>query len=60
MKKNDLINIVNDAKNGDRKAFEKLYNEYHSNLYFFVLKKLKIKRSPRISHMKLSCDPWRR
>ena len=43
MKKNDLINIVNDAKNGDRKAFEKLYNEYHSNLYFFVLKNVKNK-----------------
>ncbi|SFD40007.1 RNA polymerase sigma factor [Ruminococcus albus] len=43
MKKTDLINIVNDAKNGDRKAFEKLYNEYYSNLYFFVLKNVKNK-----------------
>ncbi|MBO4865871.1 MAG: sigma-70 family RNA polymerase sigma factor [Ruminococcus sp.] len=45
MKKTDLINIVNDAKNGDRKAFEKLYNEYYSNLYFFVLKNVKNKET---------------
>jgi RNA polymerase sigma factor (sigma-70 family) len=45
MKKTELINTVNDAKHGDRKAFEKLYNEYHSNLYFFVLKNVKNKET---------------
>lgn len=45
MKKTELINTVNDAKHGDRKAFEKLYNEYYSNLYFFVLKNVKNKET---------------
>ncbi len=33
MKKSDLINIVNDAKNGDRKAFEKKF--YQTMLKYF-------------------------
>ena len=45
MKKTELINTVNNAKHGDRKAFEKLYNEYYSNLYFFVLKNVKNKET---------------
>ncbi|SDA26922.1 RNA polymerase sigma factor, sigma-70 family [Ruminococcus sp. YE71] len=45
MNKNDLITTVNNAKRGDKKAFETLYSEYYSNLYFFVLKNVKNKET---------------
>ncbi|MBQ8967004.1 RNA polymerase sigma factor [Ruminococcus sp.] len=38
MKKSELIYIVEEAKNGSKKAFETLYNEYSDRVYFFVLK----------------------
>lgn len=38
MNKTELKNAVINAKNGDKKAVENLYKEYHNKLYFFVLK----------------------
>lgn len=40
MNKMELKNAVINAGNGDKKAVEKLYREYHDKLYFFVLKKV--------------------
>lgn len=36
--KNEQIDLIKAAKDGDRKAFEQLYSEYRDKLYFFVLK----------------------
>lgn len=41
MNKETLSRIVEQAKNGDSSAFEKLYNEYYDKIYFFVLKNIK-------------------
>lgn len=38
MNKNELIRTVESARDGSKKAFEVLYNEYYDKLYFFVLK----------------------
>ncbi len=38
MNKTELKNVVICAKNGDKKAVERLYTEYRNKLYFFVLK----------------------
>ena len=38
MNKNELRNVVKNAQNGEKAAFEKLYKEYHEKLYYFVLK----------------------
>ena len=38
MDKTELTNAAEAARNGDRQAFEILYNEYRDKLYFFVKK----------------------
>ena len=38
MNKSELIDLVEQMKNGSRDAFKELYEEYYDRLYFFVLK----------------------
>ncbi|MDO4945149.1 MAG: sigma-70 family RNA polymerase sigma factor [Ruminococcus sp.] len=45
MDKKRLAETVEKARNGDKKAFETLYGEYHDKLYFFVLKNVKNKET---------------
>ena len=37
IKKNNIKTLVSRAKNGDKSAFEALYNEYKNKVYFFAL-----------------------
>ena len=37
-KKNNIKTLVSRAKNGDKSAFEALYNEYKDKVYFFALR----------------------
>jgi RNA polymerase sigma factor (sigma-70 family) len=34
--KQDIIDLILQAQNGDKKAFEKLYNQYHAKLYQYI------------------------
>jgi len=34
--KQDIIELILQAQNGDKKAFEKLYNQYHAKLYQYI------------------------
>ena len=45
MKKNELIDIVEQAKAGNKNAFKALYEEYYDRLYFFVLKNVDSKEA---------------
>ena len=45
MNKDTLSQTVEKAKNGNKQAFEKLYNKYYDSLYFFVLKNVKNKET---------------
>lgn len=45
MKKNELIDIVEQAKTGNKNAFKALYEEYYDRLYFFVLKNVDSKEA---------------
>ncbi|EXM40177.1 hypothetical protein RASY3_07330 [Ruminococcus albus SY3] len=45
MKKNELIDIVEQAKAGNKNAFKDLYEEYYDRLYFFVLKNVDSKEA---------------
>jgi RNA polymerase sigma-70 factor (ECF subfamily) len=45
MKKNELIDIVEQAKAGNKNAFKALYEDYYDRLYFFVLKNVDSKEA---------------
>jgi RNA polymerase sigma-70 factor (ECF subfamily) len=45
MKKNELIKLAEQAKNGNKNAFKALYEEYYDRLYFFVLKNVDSKEA---------------
>ena len=45
MKKNEFIDIVEQAKAGNKNAFKALYEEYYDRLYFFVLKNVDSKEA---------------
>ncbi|ADU21381.1 RNA polymerase sigma factor [Ruminococcus albus] len=45
MKRNELIKIVEQAKNGNKEAFRCLYEEYYDRLYFFILKNVDSKEA---------------
>ena len=45
MNKEKISEAVERAKNGDKEAFEILYNEFHDKLYFFILKNVKNKEA---------------
>ncbi|SFB89493.1 RNA polymerase sigma factor [Ruminococcus albus] len=45
MKKNELIEMVEQVKAGNKNAFKALYEEYYDRLYFFVLKNVDSKEA---------------
>lgn len=40
MTREELIQTVNEVKQGDNSAFEKLYNEYYDNLRYYIAKRI--------------------